>query len=72
LNNPSSSSLGYKIVKVLTKLAIAPVILFSYIGFEALNAASDEIFDAKKDTAPAFRRGSLLPLWPTSCQCWQF
>lgn len=41
-------------------IAIAPVILFSYVGFEAPNAASGEMFDAKKDTAPAIRRGSLI------------
>ena len=40
-------------------IAIAPVILFSYVGFEAPNAASDEMFDAKRDTAPAIRRGSI-------------
>lgn len=41
-------------------IAIAPVILFSYVGFEAPNAASEEMFDAKKDTAPAIRRGSII------------
>lgn len=41
-------------------IAIAPVILFSYVGFEAPNAASGEMFDAKKDTAPAIRRGSAI------------
>lgn len=41
-------------------IAIAPVILFSYVGFEAPNAASGEMFDAKKDTAPAIRRGSVI------------
>ena len=41
-------------------IAIAPVILFSYVGFEAPNAASDEMFDAKRDTAPAIRRGSFI------------
>ena len=41
-------------------IAIAPVILFSYVGFEAPNAASDEMFDAKRDTAPAIRRGSII------------
>ena len=41
-------------------IAIAPVILFSYVGFEAPNAASAEMFDAKKDTAPAIRRGSFI------------
>ena len=41
-------------------IAIAPVILFSYVGFEAPNAASGEMFDAKRDTAPAIRRGSII------------
>jgi amino acid transporter len=41
-------------------IAIAPVILFSYVGFEAPNAASGEMFDAKRDTAPAIRRGSVI------------
>jgi amino acid transporter len=41
-------------------IAIAPVILFSYVGFEAPNAASAEMFDAKRDTAPAIRRGSVV------------
>ena len=41
-------------------IAIAPVILFSYVGFEAPNAASGEMFDPKKDTAPAIRRGSFI------------
>jgi len=41
-------------------IAIAPVILFSYVGFEAPNAASGEMFDPKKDTAPAIRRGSVI------------
>jgi len=41
-------------------IAIAPVILFSYVGFEAPNAASGEMFDPKKDTAPAIRRGSII------------
>jgi amino acid transporter len=41
-------------------IAIAPVILFSYVGFEAPNAASGEMFDAKRDTAPAIRRGSFI------------
>lgn len=41
-------------------IAIAPVILFSYVGFEAPSAASGEMFDPKKDTAPAIRRGSII------------
>ena len=45
---------------ITTNFAIAPVILFSYVGFEAPNAASGEMFDPKKDTAPAIRRGSFI------------
>jgi amino acid transporter len=41
-------------------MAVAPVILFSYVGFEAPNAASGEMLDAGKDTAPAIRVGSLV------------
>jgi glutamate:GABA antiporter len=41
-------------------MAVAPVILFSYVGFEAPNAASGEMLDPKRDTAPAIRIGSLV------------
>ena len=41
-------------------MAVAPVILFSYVGFEAPNAASGEMLDPKKDTAPSIRIGSIV------------
>ncbi len=41
-------------------LIAAPVILFSYVGFEAPNAASEEMYDPARDTGPAIRRGTLI------------
>lgn len=41
-------------------MAVAPIILFSYVGFEAPNAASGEMYDAAKDTAPSIRIGSMV------------
>ena len=41
-------------------MAVAPIILFSYVGFEAPNAASGEMFDPQKDTAPSIRIGSIV------------
>ena len=41
-------------------MAVAPIILFSYVGFEAPNAASGEMYDAAKDTAPSIRIGSAV------------
>lgn len=43
-------------------LAVAPVLAFAYVGFEAPNAASEEMFDATKDTAPAIRRGTSIAM----------
>lgn len=43
-------------------LAVAPLIMFAYVGFEAPNAASEEMFDAANDTAPAIRRGALISM----------
>lgn len=43
-------------------LAVAPLILFAYVGFEAPNAASEEMFDPAKDTAPAVRRGAFISM----------
>ncbi len=43
-------------------LAVAPVLAFAYVGFEAPNAASEEMFDAAKDTAPAIRRGTSIAM----------
>jgi amino acid transporter len=43
-------------------LAVAPVLAFAYVGFEAPNAASEEMFDAAKDTAPAIRRGATIAM----------
>ena len=39
-------------------LAVAPIVLFAYVGFEAPNAASEEMFDPANDTAPSIRRGA--------------
>ena len=41
-------------------MGVAPIILFSYVGFEAPNAASGEMHDAGKDTAPSIRIGSIV------------
>lgn len=41
-------------------MAVAPIILFSYVGFEAPNAASGEMFDPQRDTAPSIRIGSVV------------
>ena len=41
-------------------MAVAPIILFSYVGFEAPNAASGEMYDPQKDTAPSIRIGSVV------------
>ncbi|CAB4344377.1 MAG: amino acid permease [Actinobacteria bacterium] len=43
-------------------LGIAPVIMFAYVGFEAPSAASEEMFDAQHDTAPAIIRGSIIAM----------
>lgn len=41
-------------------MAVVPIILFSYVGFEAPNAASGEMYDAQKDTAPSIRAGAIV------------
>ena len=41
-------------------MGVAPIILFSYVGFEAPNAASGEMYNPEKDTAPSIRIGSLV------------
>ncbi len=41
-------------------LFAAPVMLFSYVGFEAPNSASEEMFDAADDTGPAIRSGTII------------
>ena len=41
-------------------MAVAPIILFSYVGFEAPNAASGEMYDPQKDTAPSIRVGAIV------------
>lgn len=43
-------------------LAVAPIVMFAYVGFEAPNAASEEMFDPAKDTAPSIRRGALISM----------
>lgn len=43
-------------------LAIVPVALFAYVGFEAPSAASDEMHDAQKDTPVAIARGALITM----------
>jgi len=41
-------------------MGVAPIILFSYVGFEAPNAASGEMHNPQKDTAPSIRIGSIV------------
>jgi amino acid transporter len=41
-------------------MGVAPIILFSYVGFEAPNAASGEMYNPQKDTAPSIRIGSIV------------
>ncbi len=41
-------------------MAVAPIILFSYVGFEAPNAAAGEMYDPQRDTAPSIRIGSIV------------
>jgi amino acid transporter len=41
-------------------MAVAPILLFSYVGFEAPNAASGEMHDPQKDTAPSIRIGAIV------------
>ena len=43
-------------------LAIVPVALFAYVGFEAPSAASDEMHDAQRDTPVAIARGTVITL----------
>ena len=43
-------------------LAIVPVALFAYVGFEAPSAASDEMKDAQRDTPVAIARGTVITL----------
>lgn len=43
-------------------LAVAPILLFAFVGFEAPNAASEEMMDPAGDTAPSIRRGSLISM----------
>lgn len=44
-------------------LGVAPILLFAYVGFEAPNAASQEMHNPEDDTAPAIRRGSLVAMF---------
>jgi len=41
-------------------MGVAPIILFSYVGFEAPNAASGEMLNPQNDTAPSIRIGSIV------------
>jgi len=41
-------------------MAVAPILLFSYVGFEAANAASGEMYDPHKDTSPSIRIGAIV------------
>ena len=41
-------------------MGVAPILLFSYVGFEAPNAASGEMYDPHKDTAPSIRVGAIV------------
>ena len=43
-------------------LAIVPVALFAYVGFEAPSAASDEMHDPQRDTPVAIARGTVITL----------
>ena len=43
-------------------LAILPVLIFAYVGFEAPSGAAEEMFDAQRDTPPAIRRGSVVSM----------
>jgi amino acid transporter len=43
-------------------LAIVPIALFAYVGFEAPSAASDEMHDAQRDTPVAIARGTAITL----------
>jgi amino acid transporter len=43
-------------------LAILPVLIFAYVGFEAPSGAAEEMFDAQRDTPPAIRRGSIISM----------
>src|SRR3954451_21600039 len=43
-------------------LAIVPIALFAYVGFEAPSAASDEMHDAQRDTPVAIARGTVITL----------
>ncbi|SES73320.1 APC family permease [Geodermatophilus poikilotrophus] len=43
-------------------LAIVPIALFAYVGFEAPSAASDEMHDAQRDTPAAIARGTVITL----------
>lgn len=43
-------------------LAVGPIVMFAYVGFEAPNAASEEMFDPANDTAPAIRRGAVVAM----------
>lgn len=43
-------------------LAIVPIALFAYVGFEAPSGASEEMYDAQRDTPVAIARGSAITL----------
>jgi amino acid transporter len=43
-------------------LAIVPIALFAYVGFEAPSAASDEMHDPQRDTPIAIARGTVITL----------
>lgn len=46
-------------------LAIVPIALFAYVGFEAPSAASDEMHDPQWDTLVAIARGTVITLLAT-------
>jgi amino acid transporter len=43
-------------------LAIVPIALFAYLGFEAPNSAAGEMHDPQKDVPAAIRRGSVITM----------
>lgn len=55
-------NLGTAAPTVTGFLAIVPIALFSYVGFEAPSAASEEMHDAQRDTPVAIARGAAITL----------
>ncbi len=49
-------------------LAIAPLILFSFVGFEGQNGAAEEMLDPQRDVPQSILRSGRSPLSATSCR----